>query len=296
MIISASRRTDIPAFYADWFMQRIRHGHCLVPNPFNTRQIAHVSLKPDEVDVIVFWTRNPRPLLPYLPELDGRGYRYYFQYTILNYPHSIDQKTPSLESAIETFQDLAGMCGPERIIWRYDPLLFTTITPAEFHLLAYTVIAQRLAGSTGRSVISIADDYPKARKRLSQLEGQGIRLVQANLTSHTWFGELLQLLAQVARQHGMQITSCAEELDLRPYGIQPGRCIDHEYIRDTFGLEVTSRKDPAQRKDCGCVISKDIGMYQSCLYGCQYCYANADFEGSRHNYERHDPASTRLLP
>ena len=137
MIISASRRTDIPAFYAEWFMRRIRAGYCTVPNPYNRKQVAKVSLAPDAVDVIVFWTRNPRPLLPHLAELDRCGYRYYFQYTVMDNPRAIDPKSPAADAAIKTFRELAGIVGAERIIWRYDPIVISAATPAEFHLSTY---------------------------------------------------------------------------------------------------------------------------------------------------------------
>ncbi|MCX8024216.1 MAG: DUF1848 domain-containing protein, partial [Thermanaerothrix sp.] len=122
MIISASRRTDIPAFYTPWFIHRVRAGYCTVPNPFNHNQVSYVSLKPEDVDIIVFWTRNPAPLIPYLGELDARGLRYYFQYTIMENPRTIDKKSPPLQPAIETFVELSEKIGDERVIWRYDPI------------------------------------------------------------------------------------------------------------------------------------------------------------------------------
>jgi hypothetical protein len=143
-------------------------------------------------------------------------------------------------------------------------------------------------------VISLMDDYPKIRKRLGDMERQGRRLLPVlpeaeNGTPPVWVGDLLQDLAEIARANHMEIQSCAEEFDLRPYGIRPGKCVDDEYIQRVFGLEVTHSKDPSQRKACGCVISKDIGMYDSCLFGCRYCYATTSFERARANYRRHDP-------
>ena len=129
MIISASRRTDIPAFYAEWMVRRLKEGYCTVPNPFNRNQVSRISLRPEEVDAIVFWTRNPRPLMPYLDELDSRGYRYYFQFTILGYPRDIDPKSPPAATAIEVFREIAERLGPRRVIWRYDPVVLTEIPP-----------------------------------------------------------------------------------------------------------------------------------------------------------------------
>lgn len=292
MIISASRRTDIPAFYAEWFMNRVRAGYCTVPNPFNHDQVSHISLEPEDVDVIVFWTRNPRPLMSHLAELDGRGYRYYFQYTVMDNPRLIDPKTPPLETSLETFRELAGQIGPERVIWRYDPIVFSNITDAEFHREKYEVIARTLRGYTHRSVISILDLYRKAEKRWRELTKQGVELLPC---PDGEFADLMRSIAGIAAENGLEIVSCAEKVDLRPYGIRPGKCVDDEYIAGVFGLKVMDRKDPSQREACGCVVSRDIGMYDTCLFGCQYCYATSSFERARVNHEEHDPDSPSLI-
>jgi hypothetical protein len=170
MIISVSRRTDIPAFYTDWFINRILEGYCAVPNPFNSKQVSFVPLKPEVVDVIVFWTRNPSPLPPYLSELDKHGYRYYFQYTLMDNPKALDKKSPSLRISLETFKKLGEHVGPERVVWRYDPIVFTRQTGVQFHIEAYQKIAETLKGWMRRSVISIVDIYRKTRSRLQTLD------------------------------------------------------------------------------------------------------------------------------
>jgi hypothetical protein len=301
MIISASRRTDIPAFYSRWFMNRIRAGFCEVPNPFNRRQVSRISLLPEDVDVIVFWTRNPRPLFAYLDELDERGYRFYFQYTLLGYPPPIDAAGPLLQASLRTVRELARRVGPQRVIWRYDPIVLSEVTPPAYHRAAYAQLAQALTGVTSRSVISLMDDYPKIRGRMQDLARQGVRLLSVSSGESEdagglpgWVGELLSDLSSIAQLHQMEIVSCAEKIDLRPYGIRPGKCVDDEYIQQVFGLEVAHTKDPGQRKACGCVVSKDIGMYDSCLFGCSYCYATTSFERARANYSRHDPDAPSL--
>jgi hypothetical protein len=294
MIISASRRTDIPAFYTPWFINRIRAGFCTAPNPFNPQQIQHVSLKPADVEVIVFWTRNARPLFPFLTELDERGYRYYFQYTLMNNPKVLDAHAPATERAVETFRELSDKVGSQKVIWRYDPMVFSELTPPEFHRRSFHSIAQALRGYTQRSVISILDVYPKIKKRLGEMEKQGAALLPFDGTQ-TWFGSLIRDIVSIARENDLEIVSCAEELDLQPNGVRPGKCIDDETIFRVFGLEVAHLKDPGQRKACGCVVSKDIGMYDSCLFGCRYCYATSNFERARINYRRHDPQSPSLL-
>ena len=292
MIISASRRTDIPAFYFQWFMNRIRDGYCVVPNPLNPKRVSRVSLKSKDVDIIVFWTRDPRPALSHLSELDALGYQYYFLYTVMNNPRSIDVKTPPLETALRTFHRLADRIGPRKMVWRYDPIVFTTMTDAAFHRHTYQYIAETLRGYTGRSIISTLDLYRKARKRFRELADKGIEL--RNCESDE-YGHLMRTLARVARNNRMEIFSCAETNDLQAYGIPPGKCVDDTYIKSTFGLDVTHKKDPSQRKACGCVVSRDIGMYDSCLFGCRYCYATTRFEQAKINYRNHNPHSPMLI-
>jgi hypothetical protein len=295
MIISASRRTDIPAFYAEWFINRIRAGYCTVPNPFNQKQISKVTLHPEDVDVIVFWTRNPKPFFPYLDELDQRGFRYYFQYTLLGYPREIDTKSPDRDAALSIFRELANRVGPDRMIWRYDPIVFSQLTGASYHTENYTQIATALNGYTFRSVISVMDMYAKFRKRIVKLNQEGVGIVAYDGAKSQRFEDLMQTFVRTATENRMQIQSCAEELDLTVYGIQPGKCVDDEFIQATFGIEVGHQKDPGQRKACGCVVSRDIGIYDSCQFGCQYCYATGNFVRAKENYEQHDPKSPSLI-
>ena len=295
MIISASRRTDIPAFYAQWLINRIRAGYCTVPNPFNPRQVSRVSLLPEDLDVIVFWTRNPRPLFPYLNELEQRGCRYYFQYTLLGYPVQIDPHSPPRAAAISTFRELAARVGPQRVIWRYDPLVFSKLTGADYHAENYAQLAAALKGATHRSVVSLVDRYAKTRKRIAQLNQDGLEISEYLEAPSPSFDDLMNSFVQAAHHNELSIQSCAEEIDMSVYGIQPGKCIDDQYIEAAFGLQVDHRKDSSQRKACGCVVSKDIGMYDSCLFGCPYCYATGSFERARQNHAQHDPDSPSLL-
>lgn len=276
-------------------MNRIRAEYCTVPNPFNREQVSRVSLKPEDVEVIVFWTRNPKPLLPHLDELDQLGFHYYFQYTVLDNPNEIDPKSPPLASALKTFQQLSQRVGSNRVIWRYDPIVFSQFTGVQFHIGKYREIAQALEGYTTRSVISVVDIYAKAKKRLRELKAQGIEIVDYQGDPNPRFADLMSSLVETARQRQMEIVSCAERLDLAPYGIQPGKCVDDAYIEKTFGIQVAHKKDPSQRDECGCVVSKDIGMYDTCLFGCQYCYATQSFERARANFEAHNPESPSLI-
>ena len=292
MIISASRRTDIPAFYAEWMVRRLREGYCTVANPFNRNQVTRISLKPEDVDAIVFWTRNPRPLMPYLDELDSRGYRYYFQFTILGYPREIDAKSPPAATAVETFCELAERLGPKRVIWRYDPIVFSGMTSPAFHEENFQRLAESLKGHTRRVVVSIVDMYRKIEKRMKKLEGTEAAVRPCDAGD---FGPLMRRLAELARENDMEIVSCAEEVDLRPFGILPGKCVDDRVIAEALGIECPGTKDPTQRKACGCVVSRDIGMYESCLFGCRYCYATKSFDQAKLNFDSHDPDSPSML-
>jgi hypothetical protein len=295
MIISASRRTDIPAFYAEWFMNRIRAGYCTVPNPFNPSQVSRVELTPEDVAVIVFWTRYPRPLFRHLGELERRGYHYYFQYTVLGNPRVIDTKGPALEASLRTFQELSEQVGSDRVIWRYDPLVFTPRTGEGFHQQAYERIARRLKGHTRRSVISVVDVYRKSKHRFGEMAAQGYEVMDYRKESSDRYGALMRSIAEIADANGMEVVTCAEKDDLYVYGIRPGKCVDDELIARVFGIAVPGRKDPAQRKGCGCIVSKDIGMYDTCLFGCRYCYATKSLAQARMNRRRHDPESPSLV-
>jgi Domain of unknown function (DUF1848) len=292
MIISASRRTDVPAFYSRWFLKRIEAGYCDVRNPFNPKQVSQVSLKPEDVDVIVFWTRNALPLLHRIEELDRNGYRTLFLYTLMDNPRPMDPRCPSLEKALATFKALSDRIGPGRITWRYDPMVFSNATPPDFHRKTYEEISRHLRGYTSRSIISVVNIYKKARQRLSGLREKGIEVMEREERA---FGELMGFMAAVARDRGMALSSCAQEKDLTGYGVLPGKCIDDGQIREVFGLEVNRAKDPSQRKACRCVVSKDIGMYDTCLYGCAYCYATTSFDKAKENYRRHDPEAPSLI-
>ena len=291
MIISASRRTDIPVFYAEWFMRRIREGYCLVPNPFNRHQVSRVSLGQEDVDAIVFWTRNPTPLVPYLAELDSMGYRYYFQLTLTGYPRFLEPNLPDLARLLAGFQAVALRVGRERVIWRYDPILLSSRTSREYHRAHFAELADELAGSTTRVVISLFDGYRKAMRRLRGLGEEGFAVWTTDgIDERT--GRLLCSMARTAESHGLEITSCAEPWDLTPYGIRPGACIDAAYIQRVLGVRVTAEKDPSQRPACGCVRSKDIGVYDTCYHGCLYCYA---LSGRLPETAHHDPDCASLI-
>lgn len=292
MIISASRRTDILAFYSDWFINRMREGFLLTRNPFNAHQIKRVSLKPEDVDVLVFWTRNPSKLMHFLPEMNSQGYRYYFQYTITGYPRTVEKSVPNPRLAIETFIELSQKIGSDRVVWRYDPILLSNQLPLDEHKRLFSKIAGMLAGKTSRVVISFADFYKKTEKNLKQVDG----LICSDITQQQ--DQLLELsayIAKVAAVHDMDVRSCAEAVDITSVGIPHGKCIDDALIKDVFGLNLDGKKDSSQREECGCIKSIDIGVYNTCLHGCSYCYATFNHDTVIKNQQKHDPTSPFLL-
>lgn len=297
MIISASRRTDIPAFYADWFMTRIHAGFFHRVNPFNANQVSAFSLAPEHVDAICFWTKNPRPLMAHLDELDQRGYRYYFQFTLNPYDRTFEPHVPPLAERIATFVELANRIGPERVAWRYDPVILTSATPVAWHLEQAEQIAAQLAGATCRLVFSCYDFYGKGQGRLhAALKGTGIALEDITAPEHAAeLQELAKGFAAIAAHHGLRILSCSEELDLSALGIEHGACIDGNLIRELFGGTPPTAKDKNQRPACRCVESVDMGIYNTCRFGCTYCYANFNEGQIVGNLLKHQLDSPSLL-
>lgn len=291
MIISASRRTDIPAFYAEWFVNRLKAGYAEVRNPFNRHQLRRVSLARENVDAIVFWTRNAANLMPHLPLLDAMGHAYYFQVTITGYPRALEASVPKLAAAMETFRALGDRLGPERVVWRYDPILLSNLRDVAGHKRQFESIAAGLAGKTRRVVISFADFYRKTERNLKAVDGLAWQDIAAIPEA---MAELAAFLASVAAGNGMEIQTCAEAHDLSRFGVAPGKCIDDAQLRSVFGIDVTARKDKGQRTECGCVQSVDIGAYNTCLHGCAYCYATYNGALAARNRAGHNPMSPCL--
>jgi hypothetical protein len=286
MILSASRRTDIPAFFFDWFLNRLKIGYVLVRNPFNSRQVSRISLQ-GTVDCVVFWTKNPACAFRRLEELTEYEIPYYFLFTITPYGPQLERNLPPEDERIDTFRKLADALGKERVIWRYDPILFSSSIDVDFHRRHFARIAKKLEGTTDRCVISFLDLYKKCRRNLAHFH-----IIDATeelmLRTGTYIGE-------IARGYGISLQSCAEEMDLSIAGITKGKCIDDSLVSKLVGEKITLPKDASQRKACGCVESIDIGVYNSCAHGCQYCYANFNHDLAQRNCALHDPSSPLLI-
>lgn len=272
MIISASRRTDIPAFYSQWFIDCIQKGYCTVKNPFNPNQSRNVSLLPSDVDAIVFWTRYPAPLMKYLDDLNTSGYRYIFLFTITGYPKWLEPHSQELSNTITIFKKLSQTIGPQRIVWRYDPILFSKELDFDFHIKNFHSIAHDLSGFTQRVIISIMEPYNKVIRRLKRINEKEILLYPLQDFDSSILQQFFSALKSIAVDCNMSIQSCCS--NLADYAINNGACIDKSLLSDIFGIPLNYTKDTYQRKECLCAKSIDIGSYNTCKSGCFYCYAN----------------------
>jgi len=328
IIISASRSTDIPAFYAKWFFNRLEKGYCVWYNPFN-RQKMYISFK--RCKVVVFWTKNPKPIIPYLSELDKRGIHYYFQITLNDYEREgFEPNVPPLKERIETFKQLSKLIGKEKVIWRFDPLILTSELTSRKLLNRIYHIGNELKGYTDKLVFSFIDikDYRKVQNNLiketNYFNKENIDTSEFSKEQKLEMIDGLIKLRNHWKEEGwkLEMATCAEDINLEEYGIEHNRCIDGELMkcifkddeeliyylhtlkwpeRDMFGQipPLPSRekrvKDTGQRKVCGCMVSKDIGMYNTCRHFCVYCYANTSRKCVLDNKEKHTNENESII-
>lgn len=287
-IISASRRTDIPAFYMPWFMGRLRAGLVRYPHPF-TKQVLEVSLRPEHVHSIVFWTKNGQPLLPHVDELTERGYGFACHFTITGVPRQLEPGVPSWEDAVSTFAALSSRLGPERIWWRFDPVLLTDDAGPDHYLSRYRVLASALEGMTLRCFFSFADFYGKVRRRLAreQIPARDPELKEKQ--------ELTGALAQIASAHGMELFACCND-EVVSGAVRKAHCIEAAELRRLFPGRPLAASVRPTRKLCGCSASRDIGTYDTCPHQCIYCYANQNGLRVKERHSRHDPGADMLVP
>ena len=286
MILSVSRRTDIPAFYSDWFFYRIKAGFVDVRNPMNIHRISRIDIRPSVVDCIVLWTKNPRAMIGRLDELSG--YKYYFQFTVNPYDKHIEEEVPLKRSAFDTFRELSDKIGPEKVIWRYDPIFLSDRMDVAYHIRYFEEIAKRLSGFSNRCVISFIDLYKRVQTNTSRLNIREPSDAEIQI--------LAKSFVSIANSYGFIIQTCAEHIDLSGCGIEHGACIDPLLISNIIGsCALNVKKDKNQRKECGCVESVDIGEYNTCCHHCVYCYANYNREIVERKIETHNPLSSLLI-
>ena len=306
IIISASRSTDIPAFYGDWFIKRLRAGYVKWKSPFGGRPV-YISFA--KTRVFVFWSKNPAPFFPHLDTLDFLGYRYYFLFTLNDYvAERLEPDVPPVDDRIDTFIRLSRRIGKGRVVWRFDPLILSDrITVADLLEKARN-IGDRIAPFTKRLAFSFVEieKYAKVRRNLKAGDCAGVREFTDEEVAEFCTG-----LAVLNNKWGLSITACAEPTDLSGYGIGSGQCINYDLLIREFGDDTVlmdflappgqqtltgsgtalaqSRhlKDPGQRNTCRCIVSKDIGQYSTCMHLCAYCYANSSPARVRRNYARY---------
>ena len=285
MILSVSRRTDIPAFYMDWLEKRFREGFVLVRNPLNYHRVSRVPINPGVIDCIVFWTKDPSKFTKRIDTF--KDYHYYFQISITPYSNVFERSVPATSDAIKSFINLSKMIGKKRVIWRYDPIMLTSEVDITAHISYFESMADKLAGFTDKCIISFIDIYPGKRGRMSSL---GIRE-----PDEAQMHEIGRDFSRIAASHGLRLETCCEKVDLSDYSIGHGKCIDDVLISELVGDKLMIPADKNQRQGCGCAKSIDIGAYNSCPHDCVYCYANYSNTILKNNLSNHRSDSPLLI-
>ena len=283
MIINTGQRTDIPAFYADWFVNRLKAGFVLVRNPYNPRSVTRYRLSPEVVDLIGFCTKNPAPMLPHLDLL--RPYGQYWYVTITPYGKEIEPGVPDKREVLDSFRRLSDIVGPDRMGWRYDPVFISGEYPAERHIRAFEYMAQTLSGYTRTAVISFVDLYEKTKRNFPE-----VRPVTAEQRL-----QLGKAFVEIAGQYGMTVRPCGEGDELAPFGADCSGCMTVAMYEQALGRRLKVPKTAPARKECACYLGGDIGAYNTCGHLCRYCYANYDAATVRKNLAAHDPESPLLI-
>lgn len=283
MIINTGMRTDIPAFYSEWFMNRIRAGFVLVRNPYRPDWVTRYELTPDVVDCIAFCTKNPAPMLPHLDELERFG-QYWFV-TMTPYGRDIEPNVPPKEKVMQDFISLSEKVGIDSVAWRYDPILLDDTYTIDRHISDFEQMCSTLSGHTRVCVISFIDLYEKVKRNFPQAH-------ELKRRERIAIG---RAIAEIGRKYGITIKSCAEGTELQPYGVDCSGCMTKETFEAAVGSRLIVPKKKSQRTECACVLGSDIGAYDSCGHLCRYCYANSDHDNVRRNIRLHDPDSPLLI-
>lgn len=281
MIITASRRTDIPAFYSTWFLNRLKAGYALMPNPRNPQRLGRVEFSPRTVDCIVFWSKNPAPMLERFSEVDKLGYPFIVHFTLTPYGNEVELRLPLKKTLLETFIELAKRIGRQRIIWRYDPIIIDKRFSSAWHKERFAVLCERLHPYAHRCMISFVDPYKSIAQYFRAVGHEEMRSVAAGL-SH------------VANKYGIALSTCAEKIDLTEFGIEHGACVDKKHIEQIIGSRLDIKKDANQREMCLCAEAIDVGAYNTCPHGCMYCYAVSSSKIAAHGLATHDPSAPMI--
>jgi hypothetical protein len=292
VIISASYKTDIPAFFGEWFRNRLAAGFCRMVNPFNANHHYKVSLAQGDVDGFIFWTKNVGPFLPVLDGVAERGTPFIVQYTINGYPRALESRVVNANRSVEHMHELAARHGPKVPVWRYDTIIFSTLTDADFHRRNFERLAKNLEGSTDEVVVSFMQLYKKTERNLNAA-GSEHGFEWRDPPSEEKL-ELLRDLSAMARSFSMTLTMCSQPEFLLPE-VGEARCVDAKRLVDVGGRDFRAKLGGG-RKECGCFTSKDIGDYDTCPHGCIYCYAVRDRKLALTRFREHDPEGEYLFP
>lgn len=292
MIISASYKTDIPTFYGEWFIHRLRAGYCKILNPYN-RTVLRVSLQPKDVEGFIFWTKNIGPFIKYLPEIQQRGFPFIIQHTINAYPRELEHSVVNAAKSVNHLKQIAETYGSERIVWRYDTIVDSSLTPREFHVETFSHLAKSLEGLTNEVVISFAHFYAKTLKNMKQAAVKS--MFTWNDPTVEWKQNLAIELATIAATYNIQLSICSQPQFVASNIIQESRCVDANRLAKIAGTSFKSHLR-GNRKECGCFESRDIGDYDTCPHGCVYCYAVQNQTIAKSRYQQHDPLSESLFP
>lgn len=286
MILSVSRRTDIPAFYSKWFINRLKKGYVLTRNPMNHAQISSISLSPDVIDCIVFWTKNPTNMFRKLSILDEMGYKYYFQFTLNPYDTRIERNL-NKSKIIKSFIKLSEKIGKEKVVWRYDPIILNDTLTIDYHTGMFEILCNQLGKHTDICTISFVDLYSKLNRAINDKLIREITQIEML--------EIADAFSKISKKYNIKLRVCSEKIDLSSYGIYPASCIDKEIVERICGYKIDIKKDRNQRENCGCLQSVDIGVYNTCRNGCVYCYANFSDASIEKNCLNHDSNSDILI-
>ncbi len=299
MIISASYKTDIPTFYGEWFMNRLQEGYCKMVNPYG-RQVYKISLTKEYVDGFVFWTKNIGPFLKYLPKVYERGYPFIVQHTINGYPRKLEYRVINYAHTIEHLKRLSGEYGSLVVVWRYDPIIISSLTPVDWHRQNFETLARSLEGTTNEVVVSFAQIYKKTRRNMDWAakefgftwdEHEAISESPENVHS------LVTDLARIGASYGIQLKICSQKDYIIPGVVEEARCVDADRLERVSNKSILGKsRQKGNRKECGCFASKDIGEYDTCPHGCVYCYAVQNRELALSRFKEHDPTSEFLFP
>ena len=289
-IVSVSRRTDIPAFYGDWFMKRLDAGFAEWANPYSGRPQI-VSLKPQDVVAFVLWSKDYAPFMTCLNDIKRRGYPVILNYTITGLPSVFEPHVPAADKAIGTLKRLARVFSPEHVNWRYDPVVVSSITPPEYHRARFADLCAALEGHVRRCYFSFPVMYGKVTRNMAALGHEGgVAVTDLQIQDRI---TLSQELARVAAGHGIEMLTCCEDA-LISGPIKKAHCVDGDLIGRLYYRGAIPANRKPTRKQCGCTDSVDIGAYDTCSHGCAYCYATRDHQRAAAAPNQHDPTAPRL--